>query len=85
MWRLDHWLCKDISKVEPVCIVAMSLQGVGILQVYGHQSLVEQLLLDLDFSWTGNQKFQLRVSHTTCLQFSVQNVSATLHSPASIL
>ncbi|CAL5226034.1 g8845 [Coccomyxa viridis] len=32
------------------------------IKVYGHQSLVEQLLLDLDFSWTGNQKFQLKIN-----------------------
>ena len=41
------------------------------LQVFGHQSLVEQLLLDLDFSWNGNQKFQLKVSRT---MWHMQNV-----------
>ena len=43
------------------------------MQVYGQQSVVEQLLLDLDFSWTGNQKFQLKVSHTTFVQSLVQS------------
>ena len=36
----------------------------GCLQVFGQQSPVEQLIMDLEFSWNGDQKFQLMVGLT---------------------
>ena len=39
---------------------------VGVVLVFGHQSMVD-LLMDLEFSWNGDQKFQLMGSLTTVL------------------
>ena len=32
------------------------------LQVFREETLVEELIMDMEFSWNGDQKFQLMVS-----------------------
>ncbi len=43
-------------------VIASKKGEVENVQVFRDQSLVEQLLIDLEFSWTGTQRFQLMVS-----------------------
>ena len=47
-----------------MCIIALWQANdacSSFVQVFRQESLVEELLIEMDLTWTGNQKFQLQV------------------------